>query len=193
MTVDGRGIDGIIRSPRSHHSATRLQGVLGDHPPYPDRREFLSLIGSAGLSVWPLAARGLHWGQALAPGHKTARLLPIKESRLCVKFTALDLAEGVTELIGLEQKRLKAARREYPFCQQPEGEEIATLADKLELTRNVVRRLRVIAGFSERAKAEAMRLGLNNSLSALYAAAKEPDSDGQVERLHLVAKRRSSL
>jgi hypothetical protein len=56
-----------------------------------------------------------------------------------------------------------------------------------------VRRSRVVAGLSERAKAEARRLELDNSLTALYVAARKPDPDSQVERLHLIAGLRAQM
>jgi hypothetical protein len=149
------------------------------------RRGLIRLIGAAAVAARPLAACGRELGNYLHAAEKTTGLPEIKQSRLRVKLTALDRAEAIAELKGFRQKRLKAMQHEPSLPREQRDEAIKTTAEELGLTKNLVPRSIVIAGLSETAKAEAKRLGLDDSQTALYAAAKEPDPKSQIERLRL--------
>jgi hypothetical protein len=114
----------------------------------------------------------------------------IKESRLHVKLMALDRAEAISALAKLEQRRIEALQEEHLLRGQPGVEAIAITAEKLGLTRKLVRRSIVIGALSKAAKAQAKRLRLDSSQTALYRAAKESDPDRQTETLRLIVKSR---
>ncbi len=67
---------------------------------------------------------------------------------------------------------------------------IKKTAAALGITREEVRRAKVIAGLSEKAKAEVRKLGLDDNQAALLAIAKEPAAPAQLRVVKEIAERK---
>ncbi len=141
------------------------------------------------------AAKLLGWKRISAvylDGDKRdARLWEIAENLHRSELSALDRAELVCEWADLIDARHEAGQLAQPGGRQPKDKGISKTARRLNLSREKIRRSKVIAGISAEAKSKAKELGLDDHQAALLKVAKEPTVEKQVAKvMELAPKRR---
>jgi ParB-like chromosome segregation protein Spo0J len=119
-----------------------------------------------------------------------ARMWQIEENVCRADLAVLERAEHIEEFRTLIQNRSEGGQVAPPGGHQPKNSGIKKTAKALGITREEVRRSRVIAGLSEKAKAEVRKLGLDDKQAALLAIAKEPAAPAQLRMVKEIAERK---
>jgi len=102
----------------------------------------------------------------------------------------LEVADNATEFDRLFSEKLdKGVQDAPPGGVQPNDKGLRKAAKRLGVSREKMRRRRLVSGLSEEAKAEAKALGLQDNESALLDAAKLPTPEGQISKLRQRAAR----
>jgi len=130
------------------------------------------------------AAKMLRWKRIDAvylDGDKSdARLWEIAENLHRSELSVLERAELVCEWADLVEARRQDGQVAHPGGRQPKDKGISKTARRLNVSREQIRRSKVIAGISAEAKAKARELGLDDHQEALLKVAKEPTVDKQI-------------
>jgi ParB family chromosome partitioning protein len=109
------------------------------------------------------------------------RLREIAENLWRVELTVLERAELIEEWTQLIKE--KVGQVAHPGGFQPNDQGISRAAKELGLTRELVRRSKVIAGISPEAKAAAKAGRLSDNQKALLDIAKQPTLEAQVKKV----------
>ena len=112
----------------------------------------------------------------------------IEENLSRAELTALERAEHIDDRRNLVLQ--KGGQVAPPGGRQPKNSGFKKTAAVLGVTREEVRRAKVIAGLSEKAKAEVRKLGLDDNQAALLAIAKEPAAPAQLRVVKEIAERK---
>jgi ParB family transcriptional regulator, chromosome partitioning protein len=140
------------------------------------------------------AAKMLGWNRISAvylDGDKTdARLWEIAENLHRSELSALERAEFVCEWADLVDARREDGHLAQPGGRQPSDKGISKAARALNVSREKMRRSKVIAGISAEAKAKAKELGLDDHQAALLKVAKEPTIDKQIAKVMELAPKK---
>ena len=118
------------------------------------------------------------------------RLREIAENLWRVELTVLERSELVEEWTQLIRE--KAGQVAHPGGLQPNDQGISRAAKELGLTREDVRRSRVVAGISPEAKAAAKAGHLSDNQKALLDIAKQPTPEAQVKKVREKAARKQT-
>lgn len=138
------------------------------------------------------AARRLGWDAIpcfVCFGDADTRPLEIAENLYRAELTALERAEHIDELRVLVQQKLKEAQDAPPGGRQPKDTGIKKAARALGLTKDEVRRAKKIAAISQKARAEAKKLGLDDNQRALLKVARLPTLEAQLSALREIDDR----
>ena len=105
--------------------------------------------------------------------------------------SVLEVAEKSAEFDRLlEEKLEQVVQGAPPGGQQPHDKGIRRAAKRLGISREKMRRRRLVSGLSEEARAEAKDLGLHKNQSALLEAAKEGTPAAQTAKVREIAARK---
>jgi ParB family chromosome partitioning protein len=126
----------------------------------------------------------------VAGGRIDDRLREIAENLWRVELTVLERSELVEEWTQLIRK--KAGQVAHPGGLQPNDQGISRAANELGLTREDVRRSKVVAGISPEAKAAAKAGHLNDNQKFLLDIAKQPTPEAQVEKVRETVARKQT-
>jgi ParB family chromosome partitioning protein len=115
------------------------------------------------------------------------RLREIAENLFRNELSVLERAELVAEWTTLSgQKVVQVAQ---PGGRQPKDQGISKAANELNLTREEVRRSKLVAGIFEEAKEAAKVEQISDNQKALLEVAKQPTAEAQVEKVYELAAR----
>ena len=110
---------------------------------------------------------------------------------LCrAELTVLERAEHIEEQRKLVRQKSEGGQAAPPGGHQPKDAEVKKTAKALGLTREEVRRSKVIAALSAKTKAEVRRLGLDDNQAALLEIAKQPATSAQLRAVAEIAARK---
>jgi hypothetical protein len=140
-----------------------------------------------------VAAKRLGWDAILCVefygDEIDARIWQVEENLSRAELAALERAEHIEERRNLVlQKGGQVAPPRGGH--QPKNAGIKKTAKALGITREEVRRSKVIAGLSAKAKEEVRKLGLDDNQAALLAIAKEPAAPAQLRVVKEIAERK---
>jgi ParB family transcriptional regulator, chromosome partitioning protein len=151
-------------------------------------KRVILISGSYRLS----AAKRLAWRTipciTLYRGKIHARMWQIVENLYRVELTALERAELTDELRQLVRQQVGQVAP--PGGHQPEDRGINKTAEILGLTKEEIRRSRVIAGICPKAKDKVRKLGLDDNQRALLAIAKETTLEAQLRAVKEIVERK---
>ena len=119
-----------------------------------------------------------------------ARIWQIEENLSRAELTVLERAEHIEERRELSSAKERGGQLAPPGGHQPKNSGIKKTAAALGITREEVRRSKVIAGLSAKAKEEVRKLGLDDNQAALLAIAKEQTASGQLRAVKEIAERK---
>jgi ParB family transcriptional regulator, chromosome partitioning protein len=152
-------------------------------------KRVILISGSYRLS----AAKRLAWRTipciTLYRGKIHARMWQIVENLYRVELTALERAELTEELRQLVRQQ-QVGQVAPPGGHQPEDRGINKTAKILGLTKEEIRRSRMIAGICPKAKNEVRKLGLDDNQRALLAIAKETTLEAQLRAVKEIVERK---
>jgi hypothetical protein len=107
--------------------------------------------------------------------------------------SVIEVAEKSEEFDRLLQQKLKEVVQVAPRGgEQPHDKGIRKAAKRLGISREKMRRRRLISGLSPEAKAHAGALGLHDNQSALLEAAKEETAAAQAAKVREIAARKTA-
>jgi ParB-like chromosome segregation protein Spo0J len=142
------------------------------------------LTGHARLNA--MRNRGASWVDVFVfDGDETdAKLWAIAENVDRRVLSVIEEAERTAEFDRLLDAKLdKVVQDAPPGGVQPADKGLRKAAKRLRISREQMRRRRLVSGLSAEAKTEAKRLGLEGNQSALLDAAKEKTPEDQVAKL----------
>ena len=123
----------------------------------------------------------------VGPNPLKNRLREISENLFRNELTALEKSELIAEWVTLSGK--KAVQVAQPGGHQPNDQGISKVANELNLTREEVRRSKLVAGIFEEAKEAAKVEQISDNQKALLEVAKQPTAEAQVEKVYELAAR----
>ena len=143
------------------------------------------------------AARKLGWKRIDAivmRGHKFDRQIWHNAENLDrADLTVLERAEAVAQRAkDVAKKAKKAAQDAHPGGRQPHDKGVSKAAKAIGVSRDDVRRSKMIAAISSAAKEAAKNAGLDNE-TALLKVAKEQTPDAQIRKVRDLAKPKGTL
>jgi hypothetical protein len=110
---------------------------------------------------------------------------------LCrAELTVLERAEHIEEQRKFVQQKSEGGQVAPPGGYQPKDVGVKKTAKALGLTREEVRRSKVIAALSAKTKAEVRRLGLDDNQAALLEIAMQPATSAQLRAVAEIAARK---
>ena len=179
VTDDRRSLD-----EEKVHAIAASMSLIGQRAPITVREVKKKLVLVSGAHRLE-AARRLGWSTlgawVIYDDDVEARLCQIAENVCRAELKALDRAIYINELRSLVQQ--KVGQVAPPGGTQPRDSGVNKTAKAMGLTREDVRRSKIIAGISAEGIAEARRLGLDDNQRALLLIAKLPTPNAQVMAL----------
>ena len=123
-----------------------------------------------------------------------ARTWQLHENLCRADLTVLERAEHIEEQRKLVQQKSEGGQVAPPGGYQPKDVGVKKTAKALGLTREEVRRSKVIAALSAKTKAEVRKLGLDDNQAALLEIAKQPATSAQLRAVaEIVARKHAEL
>jgi hypothetical protein len=119
-----------------------------------------------------------------------ARTWQLHENLCRADLTVLERAEHIEEQRKLVQQKSEGGQVAPPGGHQPKDVGVKKTAKALGLTREEVRRSKVIAALSAKTKAEVRKLGLDDNQAALLEIAKQPATSAQLRAVKEIAARK---
>ena len=119
-----------------------------------------------------------------------AHIWQLEENLSRAELTVLERAEHIEGRRNLVLQKGEEGQVAPPGGRQPKDEGVKKTAKALGITREEVRRAKVIAGLSEKTKAEVRKLGLEDNQLALLAIAKQPAAPAQLRVVKEIAERK---
>jgi len=142
------------------------------------------------------AVKRLGWSAipcVVVPNDKTVnRIWQLSENFYRAELSALDRAETVDELRVLvqEKRRREGAQVAPPGGRQPKDLAINETAKVLGITRDEVRRGKIIAAIAPKVKGRVRDLGLDDNQQALVYIGKQTTADGQARAVEEILERK---
>ena len=123
-----------------------------------------------------------------------ARTWQLHENLCRADQTVLERAEHIEEQRKLVQQKSEGGHVAPPGGYQPKDVGMKKTAKALGLTREEVRRSKIIAALSAKTKAEVRKLGLDDNQAALLEIAKQPATSAQLRAVaEIVARKHAGL
>jgi ParB family chromosome partitioning protein len=117
-----------------------------------------------------------------------ARLWTIAENLHRAELRPLEEAELVKQWERLLRKQAKAAQAAQPGGRQPHDKGVSRTAKALAMSRERVRRMRVIGSIPKEVQAAANKAGLSDNKEALVKIGKEKTRKAQLERVRQLSR-----
>jgi protein tyrosine phosphatase (PTP) superfamily phosphohydrolase (DUF442 family) len=166
---------------------------IGQQSPITVREVGKKVILVAGLYRLA-AAKLLGWDSILCHymvgGKIDARLWQISENLHRADLRVLERSEYIEEWRLLIRKKAQVGQVAPPGGHQPKDAGINKAAKELGLTKEEIRRAKIIAGISPKAKVAAIAAKLDNSQRALLEIAKQPTPSAQLKAIEKIVERK---